>query len=74
MAGSNPFALAKEHLSIKVLLSYGFDWVILIIMGIISYFTGNVKPNMRHFSLGDPNISYVWPLAPSLTKTSLAYL
>jgi len=38
-------------------LSYTFDWAILIVCGIVGYILGNVTPNMRPFSLADPDIS-----------------
>lgn len=40
-------------------LSYATDWIILLITAGIGYVMGHVSPNMRPFSLTDPNISYV---------------
>lgn len=44
-------------MSIKVILSYALDWVILIALGIVSLILGEIEPNKRPFSLNDPNIS-----------------
>jgi hypothetical protein len=43
--------------AIIVIASYAFDWIIIIVALGISYLMGNQRPNMRHFSLEDPNIS-----------------
>ena len=40
-------------------LSYVFDWIILVVVGVIGLILGHVTPNKRPFSLQDPNISYV---------------
>lgn len=47
----------KSKLSTLVIGSYVFDWLILIVVGIIGVVLGNVTPNKRPFSLQDPNIS-----------------
>lgn len=44
-----------------VVLSYAFDWVILLAAAAVGYVLGEVTPNKRPFSLDDPNISYVNP-------------
>lgn len=46
-----------------VAVSYVFDWVIIAVAGVIGYIIGKQTPNKRHFSLYDPNISYVKPKA-----------
>lgn len=48
-----------NKISLVQTLSYVFDWVILIIVGVIGVILGNITPNKRPFSLQDPNISYV---------------
>jgi hypothetical protein len=53
-----PGSRAKKF-SVIVILSYAFDWLIMVIVGLIGYFLGNVTPNKRPFSLFDANISYV---------------
>lgn len=52
----------KSKLSMLVIGSYVFDWLILVVVGIIGVILGNVTPNKRPFSLQDPNISYVLSL------------
>ena len=42
-----------------VVVSYVFDWVIIVVAGVIGYIIGDLTPNKRPFSLHDPNISYV---------------
>lgn len=51
MAGSRrgPWVLAA---------SYVFDWIILIIVGIVGLVLNNITPNKRPFNLEDPNISF----------------
>ena len=38
-------------------LSYAFDWFILVVGGLVGYILGKVTPNMRPFSLQNPDIS-----------------
>jgi hypothetical protein len=38
-------------------LSYAFDWFILVVGGLVGYILGKVTPNMRPFSLQNPEIS-----------------
>lgn len=56
IAGSRPKA-GMNKITLVQTLSYVFDWVILIIVGVIGVILGNVTPNKRPFSLQDPNIS-----------------
>ncbi|KAI0197725.1 acid phosphatase/Vanadium-dependent haloperoxidase [Astrocystis sublimbata] len=53
-----PPRIKKKKMSVLVILSYAFDWLIMVVVGLIGYFLGNVTPNKRHFSLNDPNISF----------------
>ncbi|KAK6958174.1 hypothetical protein Daesc_000969 [Daldinia eschscholtzii] len=48
----------KSKPSFIVIGSYVFDWLILIVVGIVGVILGNVTPNKRPFSLQDPNISF----------------
>ena len=48
-----------NRITIVQTLSYVFDWIILIVVGVIGLILGHVTPNKRPFSLQDPNISYV---------------
>lgn len=45
-------------MSILVILSYAFDWLIMVAVGLVGYFLGNVTPNKRPFSLLDNNIAF----------------
>ena len=47
-------------MSLILLLSYAFDWLIMVAVGLAGYFLGNVTPNKRPFSLLDTNIAYVY--------------
>lgn len=49
----------RKHLSIRVIASYIFDWIILIAIGVVGFILSRVEPNKRPFSLVDPNIAYV---------------
>ncbi|KAI1811146.1 acid phosphatase/Vanadium-dependent haloperoxidase [Poronia punctata] len=48
----------EKKMSAIVILSYAFDWLIMVVVGLIGYFLGHVTPNKRHFSLLDNNISF----------------
>jgi hypothetical protein len=43
--------------SIRLVTSYIFDWIILIIVTAVGYVLGRITPNKRPFSLVDPDIS-----------------
>ncbi|KAI0858336.1 acid phosphatase/Vanadium-dependent haloperoxidase [Xylaria cubensis] len=58
----------SKKISILVILSYAFDWLIMVIVGLIGYFLGNVTPNKRPFSLLDTNIAF--PVTEHETVTS----
>ncbi len=55
-AASRPKA-GMGKISRVQILSYVFDWIILIAVGIVGVVLGDVTPNKRPFSLQDPNIS-----------------
>ncbi|ETS01703.1 acid phosphatase/Vanadium-dependent haloperoxidase [Trichoderma reesei RUT C-30] len=44
--------------SIRLITSYIFDWVILLVVAAVGYVLGVITPNKRPFSLVDPNISF----------------
>jgi membrane-associated phospholipid phosphatase len=46
------------HVPVRTLVSYVFDWVLLIAIGAGSTVLGHIEPNKRPFSLSDPNISF----------------
>jgi len=61
MAGSRSDHLAsssRRDLTVKVVLSYVFDWVVLIVAAGIGAVLDRIEPNKRPFSLNDPNISF----------------
>ncbi|GAO14439.1 hypothetical protein UVI_02031680 [Ustilaginoidea virens] len=43
--------------SVKLLVSYALDWIVLLVITVIAGFLGRIEPNKRPFSLDDPNIS-----------------
>ncbi|KAI0100667.1 acid phosphatase/Vanadium-dependent haloperoxidase [Nemania sp. FL0031] len=61
-----------KKMSVLVILSYAFDWLIMVVVGLIGYFLGNVTPNKRPFSLLDANIAF--PVTEHETVTSALLL
>ncbi|KAI1165137.1 acid phosphatase/Vanadium-dependent haloperoxidase [Nemania serpens] len=53
-----PRTARRKKMSILVILSYAFDWLIMVAVGLVGYFLGNVTPNKRPFSLLDNNIAF----------------
>jgi hypothetical protein len=53
----SPADRKPSRMSIKVVLSYILDWVVLIAVGVVSYIIGDLQPNKRPISLTDPSIS-----------------
>lgn len=47
----------KGRPSIRLITSYIFDWVILLVVAAVGYVLGVISPQKRPFSLVDPNIS-----------------
>jgi hypothetical protein len=54
-AGSKVFG---RRMPIRTVISYVFDWVLLIAIAAVSTVLGEISPNKRPFSLNDPNISF----------------
>ncbi|KAF4456279.1 Diacylglycerol pyrophosphate phosphatase 1 [Fusarium austroafricanum] len=52
------------HFSVKLFISYAFDWVVLIVALVVSVVVGNLTPNKRAFSLVNPYISHVTHRCP----------
>ncbi|KFG86536.1 PAP2 domain containing protein [Metarhizium anisopliae] len=44
--------------SVKLLASYAFDWIVLVVITVVAGFLGRIEPNKRPFALDDPNISF----------------
>ncbi|KAI1121583.1 acid phosphatase/Vanadium-dependent haloperoxidase [Nemania abortiva] len=61
-----------KKMSVLVILSYAFDWLIMVVVGLVGYFLGNVTPNKRPFSLLDTNIAF--PVTEHETVTSALLL
>ncbi|OTB03077.1 hypothetical protein M426DRAFT_61120 [Hypoxylon sp. CI-4A] len=61
----------KPKLSAVVIGSYVFDWLILIVVGVVGVILGNVTPNKRPFSLQDPNISFPFTEHETITSALL---
>lgn len=76
-----PGARNSNKMSVITILSYVLDWIILIAVGVTGVILGDITPNMRPFSLQDPNISYVLLILavslrarfPGTTNTRLAF-
>lgn len=43
--------------SIRLISSYIFDWIVLIVVAGVGYVLGVITPNKRPFSLVNPDIS-----------------
>ncbi|KAI1375548.1 acid phosphatase/Vanadium-dependent haloperoxidase [Hypoxylon crocopeplum] len=69
--GSPSLQSRKSKLSTVVIGSYVFDWLILVVVGIIGVVLGNVAPNKRPFSLQDPNISFPFTVHETVTSALL---
>ncbi|KAF7548024.1 hypothetical protein G7046_g8813 [Stylonectria norvegica] len=50
--------LRSGGFSMRLLFSYAFDWITLIIVAGIAAALGHIEPNKRPFSLADPDISF----------------
>ena len=57
MPASEAISALRSNFSIRLFLSYAFDWLVVIIVGFTSLGLQYVTPNKRPFSLTDPNIS-----------------
>lgn len=57
MAHSGAPSSARSF-SVKLLASYTFDWIVLIVITVVGGFLGRIEPNKRPFALDDPNISF----------------
>ncbi|TGJ80001.1 hypothetical protein E0Z10_g8763 [Xylaria hypoxylon] len=62
----------SKKISILVVLSYAFDWLTMVVVGLVGYFLGHVTPNKRPFSLLDNNIAF--PVTEHETVTSALLL
>lgn len=49
----------KGKVSWVLVLSYGFDWLVLVVFAAIGYVLGDLTPNKRPFSLDNRDIAYV---------------
>ncbi|KAI5862704.1 acid phosphatase/Vanadium-dependent haloperoxidase [Durotheca rogersii] len=61
----------KKKITPVVILSYVLDWLILVGVGVLGLFLGEVTPNKRHFSLQDPNISFPFTVRETVNSTLL---
>ncbi|KAH7213133.1 hypothetical protein DER44DRAFT_808615 [Fusarium oxysporum] len=50
---------SNMHFSVRLFISYAFDWVVLDVALVVSVVVGNLTPNKRDFSLVNPYISHV---------------
>lgn len=72
---SNPSDVGRRHSkmgSIRVAISYAFDWAILVVFAVAGYILGNLTPQKRPFSLGNPDISF--PLYDDTVSITNAFL
>lgn len=59
MAPSGTAAALRDQFSVRLIASYIFDWIVLIVITVVGYVLGRIEPNKRAFSLADRDISYV---------------
>lgn len=64
-------ANVKKDVTVKLVLSYVFDWVILIIGAALAGAFSVIEPNKRPFGINDPDISCVHPKDPSTVYTCI---
>ncbi|KAF4877675.1 putative lipid phosphate phosphatase 3 [Colletotrichum siamense] len=72
---SNPSDVGRRHSkmgSIRVAISYAFDWAILVVFAVAGYILGNLTPQKRPFNLGNPDISF--PLYDDTVSITNAFL
>lgn len=55
------FARHKRGISMRLALSYAFDWVSLFIVAGIAAALGHIEPHKRPFSLASQDIACVLP-------------
>ncbi|KAF9876627.1 PAP2 superfamily protein [Colletotrichum karsti] len=58
--------------SIRIALSYAFDWILLVVFAVGGLFLGNLTPQKRPFNLGNPDISF--PLHDDTVSITNAFL
>ncbi|KFA47710.1 hypothetical protein S40293_08096 [Stachybotrys chartarum IBT 40293] len=58
MAGSLSAKSLLGRFSVRVALSYVFDWIVVILVAGLALVLDELEPNKRPFSLADPNISF----------------
>ncbi|KAH8889530.1 PAP2-domain-containing protein [Thozetella sp. PMI_491] len=61
----------RRKVTLVLILSYVFDWAILIAVGVVATILGNITPNKRPFSLDDPNISFPFTVHETVSSTTL---
>lgn len=49
----------RGGISIPLILTYVFDWFVLLAVAAVAAALGKIAPNKRPFSLYNPDISYV---------------
>jgi hypothetical protein len=57
MAPGPSIATLRDHFSVRLIISYALDWIILAIIAVVAYVLGRIEPNKRSFSLADRDIS-----------------
>ncbi|PNY27104.1 lipid phosphate phosphatase 3 [Tolypocladium capitatum] len=70
-SGSSP---PRRLFSMRLLASYAFDWVVLVIIVVAAGFLGRMEPNKRPFSLNDPNISLPYTVKDTVPTWLLVVL
>lgn len=47
----------RDQFSLRLIVSYAFDWIVLAVIAAVAYVLGRIEPNKRSFSLADRDIS-----------------
>ncbi|RKF64186.1 putative diacylglycerol pyrophosphate phosphatase 1 [Erysiphe neolycopersici] len=57
--------------SLRQILSYVFDWLIILVTTVLGVFAGSLVPNKRPFSLGNPEISFPYQINEKVSTQKL---
>jgi membrane-associated phospholipid phosphatase len=60
------------RVSLALILSYVFDWVIIILAAVVGALLSNITPNKRPFSLNNAEISYPYVIKEKISTAVLA--
>ncbi|KAI9737640.1 MAG: hypothetical protein M1818_005644 [Claussenomyces sp. TS43310] len=59
-----------RHASLLLILSYVFDWVVIIVGAVVGAVLGNITPNKRPINVYDPDISFPYVAHEKVSLTT----